>query len=188
VVDEALRWRYSGSVSQRAAWGDVVDAYLASNPTDQARIQRCLEESVAVHWSGTSELFKDATGKSLESGMLFVFEPAVGPRSLIDYDASIEFAALDGVPVPIGEKQSDVFYAHVRNTAALDTFISLDLAGPIAGKSLAVRWRIRIVDLSTTQPIASDWVHTETIPIPSDGNGFIFGRRNRAESPDLPDQ
>ncbi|HVZ93564.1 MAG TPA: hypothetical protein VG797_03550 [Phycisphaerales bacterium] len=177
IVAEALGSRHLNRVGTRAAWGDVVDAALATGMLNEELRQLCLDDAVAVSWNGTSERFRAMD----DNGMLFVFEPAVGPQSWIGYDAEILSAEMDGRPLMIAEKKTKVYYRHVGNTAPGDTFVGVTLPKLCAGKTLIVQWKIRILDTTIDEPVGRDWTHTETIEVPSEGDGFFDGLRVRGD-------
>lgn len=185
VVDEALAERHANyGIERRAAWGDVVDAGLSSGTLDQARSQRCLNEAVGVNWIGTSELFKDINGRSVVRGISFMFAPAVGPGSSIAFDADLESATVEGYPLRITPMENGVVYLHASTPAARDSLFEVELPARVAGKSLIVKWRIKIKDAATGAPLAKDWVHTETIAIPATGSGIFNGGRHREPDSD----
>lgn len=170
VVDEALdfRRRVELHVSERAACGFILDEALATGRLDAARAQRCLSEAVGVGWWVSA---------SNGASVFLKFAPAVGYSSTIDYEAAVETAELAGVPLPFACERLGGGYCHVPNPAVSDTYAHIDVPDDAAGKLLAVRWRVKIFDALSKQPLAPDWVHTETFVIPSVGSGDAFGFR-----------
>lgn len=184
VIDEALALRHSDWVGMRVAWGDVVDAGLATGVLDEARTRRCFAEAVGVVWDGGFDSVRERSGRSDGGGLFFVFGPAVGSRSTVTFDADIESVLLDGVQLSAGPRKSGMRYAHVRNSAPGDTDIGVELPGRAAGKSLVVRWRVKIKDAVTGAPLADDWVHEEAIAIPLKGDDLFFGSCRRETETD----
>jgi hypothetical protein len=172
IADEANLKRRSESIQLYVAWGDVIDAALTSSLLDSVRSQKYLEESVGVSWYGDDE------------AVYFTFAPAVGPRSLIAFDAQIIGATLDGEPCSVAFIRTAVHIAHVVSPAPGETESAVLLPPQAIGKKLTVRWKVVIVDTLTGTSVSPDWLHTEVIHITVGSDGIFFGRRYRGDSPD----
>ncbi len=179
AVDEALTARASDSLGLRVSWGDVLDAALASGKLDAARRKRCAADAVSVAWQGNSERLKDAGGASITPSITLMFQASVGPSSTISFDADIDSAQVDGTALKVNPKEKAEPFARVRNPAVLDTNITIELPSQVAGKTLAVHWRVKIKDAKTGAALAEDWDHTENIVIPATGKGSFKGRSAR---------
>lgn len=179
AIDEALTARPSDGFSVRVAWGDVVDAALASGKLDEARKKRCAAEAVSVCWQGNSERLKDAGGASISPGITFMFQASVGPASTISFQADIDSAQIDGSPLQVNPKETAEPMARARNPAVLDTNITVELPSKVAGKTLVVHWRVKIKDAKSGAALAEDWDHTEKVEIPATGKGSFRGRSAR---------
>lgn len=179
AIDAALAARLSDTLGLRVGWGDVVDAALASGKLDDARKKRCTAEAVCVSWQGNSERLKDPSGASLNPSITFIFQASVGPSSTVAYQADIDSAQVDGSALQVLPKEIAEPFARVRNPAAPNTNIPVELPGQIAGKTLVVHWRVKIKDAKSGAALAEDWDHTETIAIPATGKGSFKGQSAR---------
>ncbi len=179
AIDEALTARPSDSLGLRVGWGDVVDAALASGKLDDARKKRCTAEAVNVTWQGNSEKLRDAGGASMAPNITFIFQASVGPSSTISYEAEIDSAQIDGSPLKVLPKEIAEPFARVRNPAAPNTNVAIELPTSVAGKTLVVHWRVKIKDAKSGAALIEDWDHTETIAIPATGRGSFKGQSAR---------
>ena len=178
-ADEALDKRLTDWCHLRAAWGDVVDAALQSGALDQDRRARAYAEAVVPYWNTATEGYFPGEEHRLLS---VVFGPCVGPESRTAYDATITDAAMDGALLQIGEPFDLGYIYHVANPAGGDTMQFITLPGSIRGRTLSFTWRVRIFDKETREPLAEDWIHTETITFP-DRPAWISGHRARGVAP-----
>jgi hypothetical protein len=182
AIDEALSARNCDSLGLRVAWGDVVDAALASSKLDEARKKRCTAEAVSASWFGNSEKLRGAGGETIAPSILFMFQASVGPVSSVSFEADIDSAQLDGSPLKVDPKETAEPLARARNPAVLDINISVELPSEVAGKTLVVHWRVKIKDPKTGTALAEDWDHTEKILIPATGKGSFRGRSARVSA------
>ncbi len=195
VIDDALEHRHAESVHFCMAWGEIIDSYLASTPSDEFRVARCYAEIVAVSWWGNSEVPIKPDGSLEDPSFSLTFQPAVGFRSPINYAATIESASIDTDPLETrvlidrpstyGIITRDMSATFMIPHHASSTVMSISLPSHVAGKRLTIRWRVQIKHDKTGESLAPDWVHTEIIDIPSTGSGHYSGSRRRTITPDF---
>lgn len=190
-ADLALERRRDVGRETVVAWGEVLDAALDSEQLDARRRARAYAEAVVVEWHGrglSREVGREVGRRVGEMGggaggaqggsVLFVFKPCVGTSSDIDYDAEVLEASIDGVETAILPRETRVGTLNDRNAGPLLTFHSVRLPPGAAGRTMLVRWRVRIFSAATTSPLAPDWEQTEVIAIPG-GRAAFDGRRVR---------
>lgn len=178
-ADEALDQRLTDWCHLRAAWGDVVDAALESGALDPERRARAYAEAVVPHWNTATEGYFEGEEHRL---LCVVFGPCVGPGSRIAYEATITDASMDGACLQIDEPFGLGYIHHVANPAGGDTMQFITLPESIRGRTLSFTWRVRIFDQQTREPLAEDWVHTETVRFP-DRPAWVWGLRARGGVP-----
>ncbi len=159
VIEESLENRHSENIEERIRWANVADAAHSAGRMDAAQTVRYFSESVDVQWVG---------------GLIFMFKPAVN-SSIFTFDASIEFAEVDGVAVTIAQPHTNVKIRHRPNMREGQTWIGVVPPDGSIGKVLVVRWRVRMRNADTDMPLAADWVHTERIELGQNVFGKVSG-------------
>lgn len=177
AFDRALELRASTDVESRARWGDVVDAALASGALDEASRRRAAWSSVMVEWYGQSE-GSDENNKLMPGFVGVMFSPLTGPRTTLEFDASLTSATVGNLKAEIG-KPDEVAMAGMEVGTLPGTFLLVTLPEGSKGRTLTVKWKVRIFDRATKKPACADWEWTEFIEIPQFAQRRIEGRRVR---------
>lgn len=177
AFDRALVRRNGEFLEGRARAGDVIDAAIASGELDEDRARRAASGAVLVDWYGMSE-GTDADNKLIRGYVGVMFCPLTGPRSEMDFEASIESAKVGSTRAEVAAPEV-VPLLSVEAGAPPGLFYMISLPEGSKSKTLTVTWKVRVFDRATKKTLGEPWNWIEFIELPTYAQRRIEGRRVR---------